>query len=224
MFMESVMSKSYIQRRKHYKKFFGNPTCCLAAAAGPGPDAKLTGLLLYSFPPTKERAKWALVTSGMSERRQPGREALGQPAKTELMLYCEEPEGWMYDLLRSLAEYPASSNGFLDYNSIVIRFAELIPDKPSLLTAAYFAYPNEDDKLIHMKTGNDVADMLLVLPIMEAEIKYGEKHGTRSLMERFMEKHPSLSADDGRPCVVPAMRRSKKECGNDSRHESRRQN
>jgi hypothetical protein len=92
------------QRETHYQRFFGP----LDQQVMHSTDLKPVHIDIYQFAPTAERPFWTLITGGMSDARQPIPPTAPKHVapRAEILMYAEEPKGWMLSVLKGLAEMP----------------------------------------------------------------------------------------------------------------------
>src|SRR5437762_7376163 len=103
------------QREEHYARFLGPLTREIMHST----NFKTVHIDVYTFEPTKERPFFTLITGGMSDVRQNIPGDCDIAPRAEIMLYAEEPKGWMYNVLKGLAEMPSDDDTFLSYRHTV---------------------------------------------------------------------------------------------------------
>ncbi len=123
-------------REQHYQRFFGPMTQKIMHST----DVKPVHIDIYQFEPTSDREYWTLITSGMSNVRQiqPDECAEHMSTRAEIMMYVREPQGWMFNVLKGLAEMPFDDSTFLHWWHTVPNGMPMTA-KPSLLTSYFFA-------------------------------------------------------------------------------------
>lgn len=185
------------QREAHFEKYLGDLDQVVMKSTGDKP----VKVDIYTFAPTEERPFYVLITSGMSDQRQNIPEDWDIAPRAELMLYTLHPKGWMYSVLRGLAEMPSEEDTFLSYRHTIPN-GRPMTTVPTLLTAFTFLPPQfEDEGFQPMTVGGDDTDLLLLVPITEGERQYAVEHGTDDLYNLFAQ-HLDPVIDEYRPCLV----------------------
>ncbi len=187
-------------REQHYQRFFG----ALNQPVTHSTDIKAVHIDIYRFEPTKERPYWTLVTSGMSDERQLEPEDCPEhmSPRAEILMYVSEPQGWMFNVLKGLAEMPFE-------NSTCLHWWHTVPNgmpmtaKLSLLTSFFFLPPYfESEDFANFQLDDDQVDFLWMIPITEAEREYAIEHGSQQLASRFEDAKMSRIVDESRQSVV----------------------
>lgn len=192
-----VSAELIAQREAHYEKYLGD----LDQVVMKSTEQKLVNIDIYTFAPTEERPFYALITSGMSDRRQNIPEDWEIAPRAELMLYTLHPKGWMYSVLRGLAEMAFDKETFLSYRHTIPNGRPMTTE-PSLLTAFTFLPPQfEEEGFQPMQVDGDDTDVLLLVPITEAEREYAVEQGTDDLYNLFAQ-HLDPVIDEHRSCIV----------------------
>lgn len=187
------------QRESHYEKFFGP----INGKVMHSTDFKKVHVDIYTFGPTEERPFYTLVTGGMSDARQniPAQYAQLAP-RAEILTYTREPQGWMYNVLKGLAEMPSDDNTFLHWYHSVPNGMPMTA-KPSELTAFLFLPPYPEDPGINpMIVDGDATDFLMMVPITNAEMEFKRKYGTKELVQKFDEANFNFVINEERTSVV----------------------
>ena len=167
-------------------------------------DIKAVHIDIYTFEPTEERPFFTLITGGMSDVRQNIPDGYDAAPRAEIMLYAEEPKGWMYNVLKGLAEMPTDDDTFLSYRHTVPN-GKPMTAQPSLLTSYFFIAPLlEPDHFSPMLVDGDATDILLMIPITEAERELAKQRGSDALIDLFRDRGLDPIINEGRPCVVSA--------------------
>lgn len=122
------------QREAHYVRHFGPLTEPIMDSM----DHVDPHIDIYQFPPHGDRDFWTLITDGMSNLPQELPD--GKEHVSELLMYVREPRGWMFNVMKRLAEYPFTDNTFLYWNHTVPN-GKPMTAQPSLLTAYMFLPP-----------------------------------------------------------------------------------
>lgn len=170
------------QRESHYEKFLGP----ISEKVMHSTDIKPVHVDIYTFPPTEECPYYTLITGGMSDLRQniPDQyTSIGRRA--EIMTYAREPQGWMYNVLKGLAEMPSDDNTFLHWYHTVPNGMPMTAD-PSDLTAFFFVPPFfEADEFSPMMVDGEAADILFMVPITDRELSFIREHRSEAMLEIF---------------------------------------
>jgi len=186
------------QRESHYERFFGPITQQVMHST----DSKSVHVDIYTFTPTAERPFYTLITGGMSDLRQNVPETSNAAPRTEIMLYARETKGWMYNVLKGLAEMPFDCNTFLSYRHTVPNGMPMTAE-PSLLTSYFLMQPYFESKgFTPMPIDGEKADILLMIPITEAERDFAVKKGSEALLTLFFEQDFDLVIDEQRQCLL----------------------
>lgn len=192
-------------REAHYQRYLG----CSDSIVVHSTDEKPVHIDIYRFPPSGESLFWTLVTSGMSDRRQPVPADAPEyvARRAELLMYVPEPKDWMFSVLKGLAEMPFLDSTFLHWYHTVQNGTPMTSG-PSLLTAflllpPYFA----DEGLERLEIDGDKVQFMLVVPITEAERQFAVGNGSRALEEVFADaEYVPLVVDEERESAVPSGR------------------
>lgn len=125
-------------RESHYEKYFGPMSNSVMHST----DNKFPHIDIYQFPPNSERNYWTLITGGMSDCRQnfPKDKPEYISNRAEIIMYVSEPQGWMFNVLKGLAEMPSEDNTFLHWWHTVPNGMPMTAT-PSLLTNFFFLPP-----------------------------------------------------------------------------------
>ena len=170
------------QRESHYEKFLGTLTDQVMHST----DIKPVHVDVYTFSPTADRPYYTLITGGMFDLRQnipPQHTSLGRRA--EIMTYAHEPQGWMYNVLKGLAEMPFDDNTFLHWYHTVPNGKAMTADL-SDLTAFLFVPPYLEAKdFSPMTVDGDETDFLVMVPITDSELNYTREHRVEAMLEVF---------------------------------------
>lgn len=173
------------QREAHYEKFLGE----IPEEVMHSTDIKPVHVDIYTFPPTDERPYYTLVTGGMSDLRQniPSRyDSLAKRA--EIITYTREPQGWIYNVLKGLAESPFDHDTFFHWYHNVPN-GKPMTAVPSLLTAYLFLPPYlEVEDFSPMIVDGDETDFLMMVPITDSELKFIREHRVNAMLDVF-DKH-----------------------------------
>lgn len=184
-------------REAHYIKFFGPLTECVLHST----DAKAPHIDVYQFAPSANRPYWTLITGGMSDLRQPAVPKELAP-RAEILLYASEPSGWMFNVLKGLAEMPFDDDTFLHWWHSVPNGMPMTA-KPSLLTNFFFLPPYCEDKSFNqLRIDSDSVDMLWMVPITDAELAYKLENDGDALARLLWEHNTSQVIDESRRSVV----------------------
>jgi|SRR5687767_5608291 hypothetical protein len=172
------------QREAHYQRFFGR----LDQPVIHSLDVKSVHVDIYQFAPDAGRPFWTLITGGMSDRRQPL--PADPPAhiapRAEILMYAQQPQDWMFSVLKGLAEMPFVDDTYLHWHHTVPN-GQPMTAKPSVLTAFFFLPPYFEDEVFDtLEVGGDKVDFLMLLPITESERQYAIEHGSQALEAVFM--------------------------------------
>jgi hypothetical protein len=167
-------------------------------------DLKPVHIDMYQFAPTAERPYWTLITSGMSNERQfePDDCEEHMSPRAEILMYAREPQSWMFDALKVLAEMPFQENTHLHWWHTV-PFGMPVTGEPSLLTSFFFLPPYfEPEGFTEFELDGDRVDFLWLIPITEAEREYAVEHGSQELEKVFEDAEFSPVVDESRSSLV----------------------
>jgi hypothetical protein len=187
-------------RERHYERFFGRMTQKIMHST----DVKAVHIDIYQFEPTKERPYWTLITSGMSNERQAEPEDCAEhmSPRAEILMYAREPQGWMFNVLKGLAEMPFEDSTYLHWWHTVPNGMPMTAT-PSLLTSYFFLPPYfEPEEFSNLELDGDRVDFLWMIPITEAEREFAMEHGSQALEKKFEEVDLSPVVDESRKSVV----------------------
>ena len=187
-------------RERHYERFFGPMTQKIMHST----DVKPVHIDIYQFEPIKDRSHWTLITSGMSNERQiePKDCQEYMSPRAEILMYVPEPQGWMFNVLKGLAEMPFEDNTYLHWWHTVPNGMPMTA-KPSLLTSYFFLPPYfEPEGFTDLELDGDPIDFLWMVPITEAEREYAVKHGSQELEKIFEEAEMLPVLDESRQSLV----------------------
>ncbi|MEO6908044.1 MAG: suppressor of fused domain protein [Abditibacteriaceae bacterium] len=185
-------------REEHYQNFFGSLTQEIMHSS----DAKEVHIDIYQFEPTPDRPFWTLITSGMSNQIQPELEDSHSSRRTEILMYAEEPQGWMFSVMKGLAEMPFEDNTNLHWGHTVPNGMPMTA-QPSLLTSFFFMPPFfEPLEFNELKLEDDTVDFLWMIPITETERMYAIEHGSDQLYEKIEDADMPIVVDENRDSVI----------------------
>lgn len=185
------------QRESHYIRFFGPLTEPVMHST----DAKVPHIDVYQFKPTAQRPYWTLITGGMSDMRQPGVPEELSP-RAEIMLYASQPTGWMFNVLKGLAEMPFDDDTFLHWRHTVPNGMPMTA-KPSLLTNFFFLPPYfEPQGFDRLRIEGDRVNILWMIPITDEELAFKLENGGDALEELFVENRLPQVIDETRGSLV----------------------
>ena len=187
-------------REEHYQQFFGPLTEDVVHST----DIKPVHIDSYQFAPTADRPHWTLITSGMSDYRQiePEECKEGTSTRAEILMYAAEPESWMFNTLKGLAEMPFDENRLLHWWHTVPNGMPMTA-KPSLLTSFFFLPPYfEPEGFTELYLDGDRVDFLWLIPITEAERQFAVKNGSVALEKRFAKANLPLAVNESRKSIV----------------------
>lgn len=195
------MQGKYLEvREAHYAKYFGP----IKKPVMHSTDVKPVHIDIYQFPPRGDRRHWTLITGGMSDRAQyvPRNAPKYISRRAEIMMYVRRPAGWMFSVLKGLAEMPFVDKTFLHWFHTVPNGMPMTP-KPSLLTSFFFLPPYfEPEGFDSLKVGRNKVDILLLIPITEAERKYAIKRGSAALKRLMAKKNLDPVVNERRKSLV----------------------
>jgi len=187
-------------RESHYQRFFGP----LDRPVMHSMDVKPVHIDIYQFPPRKKRPYWTLITGGMSDRRQnlPPDVRDSIAPRAEILMYAKEPKRWMFSVLKGLAEMPSMEETYLHWYHTVPN-GQPMTEKPSLLTSFFFLPPYfEPEEFDTLRVQGDEVDILMLLPITEAEREYAIEHGSDALEELMSESEFDPVVNEDRKSLV----------------------
>jgi len=186
-------------RDKHYRKFIGNFSRVLHTIA----EDKRPFIDIYEIPPQKGRYFWTYITSGMSDTAQ--NVDLEQGGKitdrTELIIYTNEKSIWARKVLYNIAYYPFLHNTFVNYAS-TIEFDFPFIEESDLKNAILLDTKVEEKGLHEFELEGKKVNFLRVLPISDNELKYKEKNGLNSLLNKFSEAQMDFIVNISRKSVL----------------------
>lgn len=193
------MHKFLEEREAHYERFFGP----LDQRIFHSVDDKPVHIDVYQFAPTKHRPYWTLVTGGMSNERQGFRDDEGvRSARTEIIMYVREPQGWMFHDLKVLAEFPFVEDTFLHWWHTV-PIGRPIDRKKSQLSAYFFLPPYfENPAFSELEIDGDKVDFLWMQPISEAERAFAQAKGSEELEKVIRKANLSIVLDESRKSLI----------------------
>ncbi|MHC4743266.1 MAG: suppressor of fused domain protein [Planctomycetota bacterium] len=186
-------------REAHYIKYFGP----LEEKVMHSTDVKEVHIDIYQFPPNDERPHWTLITSGMSDLPQyVPEDAEGIAPRAEILLYAKEPQNWMFDVLKGLAEMPFERKTYLHWHHTVPNGQAMTAD-PSELTSFFFLPPYfEDPRFDTLQIDGEEVDILWMIPITEEERAYAIEEGSQALEELFEKAEMDPVIDEKRKSLV----------------------
>lgn len=167
-------------------------------------DVKPVHVDVYQFAPTEERPFWTLITGGMSDIQQIAPEDCEehQAARAEILMYVPAPQGWMFNVLKGLAEMPFDDKTHLHWWHTVPNGRPMTAN-PSLLTSYFFMPPYvEDEEFGSLQLDGDAVDFLWMVPITEAEREFAVTHGSQALEDRMREVDLSHILDESKKSMV----------------------
>ena len=172
-------------REAHYQSHFG-PIELSVMHSKNRQDPQID---VYQFAPTEERPYWTLITGGMSDDRQPALANVKDDScpRAEIMLYVHEPQGWMFEALKRLAEMPFDNKTFLHWHHTVPS-RKPMTDLPSKLTTSFFLPPFfESEEFDTLKIDGDGVNILWLVPITDSEREFAVKNGGQALEDLMVE-------------------------------------
>jgi hypothetical protein len=185
------------RREEHYERFFGP----MEDAVMDSTDFKTPHIDIYQFSPRGDREFWTLVTGGMSDLRQP-RIPEGMHPRAELFLYASQPEPWMFDVLKGLAEMPFDDDTYIHWWHTVPN-GKPMTAKPSLLTNFFFLPPKMEEPAFNtLAIDGDPVDMLWMVPITDSERTFKVAHDGYALEDLFDEQQLSPIINESRSSLV----------------------
>lgn len=188
------------KREAHYQKFIG----ALAQPVMHSTDVKDVHIDIYQFAPTKKRPYWTLITGGMSDKRQALPEGTPEyvAARTELVLYAQEPKPWMFSVLKGMAEMPLDGDSFLSWHHTVPNGMPMT-EQTSLLTSYFFLPPFFEKKNFEsLEIEGDQVGFLLMIPITENERLFAIENGSSVLEDLMAKKGFDPVVDEARSSLV----------------------
>ena len=194
-------SRSFLDiREAHYQRFFGPLTQKVMHST----DVKPVHVDIYQFEPTQDREFWTLITGGMSDIQQiaPDNCAEHQAPRAEILMYVHAPQGWMFNVLKGLAEMPFDNDTHLHWWHTIPNGMAMTA-KPSLLTSYFFMPPYfEDEQFGSLQLEGDGVDFLWMVPITDAEREFAITHGSQALENRMRDVGISHILDESRKSIV----------------------
>ena len=186
-------------REQHYEKFIGP----IPNDVYHSTDVKPVHIDIYTFKPTEDRPYYTLITGGMSDKRQNIPDKFPNISKrTEIMTYAHEPKGWMYNVIKGLAEMPWDDDTWLHWYHSMPNGKPMTAE-PSALTAFFIVPPYyEDEKFGPMIVEGDKTEFLFMVPITEEELKFKRERGAEDLLKLFDEVNFDYIIDESRKSFV----------------------
>jgi len=187
-------------REEHYQQFFGPITQDIMHST----DSQEVHIDIYQFEPTPERPFWTLITSGMSNQRQLEPKDCDEHIlpRTEILMYVSKPQGWMFSVLKRLAEMPFKQKTFLYYGHTVPN-GKPMTAQPSLLTSFLFVPPYfEQPEINQFQLDDDEVNFLWMIPITEAEREFAVKQSSQKLYEKFEDADTPIVVNEKRKSLV----------------------
>jgi hypothetical protein len=187
-------------REEHYERLFGPLTQPVMHST----DIKPVHVDVYQFAPNDQRDYWTLVTGGMSDARQiePCDGEGRMSPRAEILMYAAEPRGWMFNVLKGLAEMPFEDNTFLHWWHTALNGMPMTAT-PSLLTSFFFLPPYfESPDIGNLLLDGDRVDFLWMIPITEAEREFAVRHGSQELEKLFENANLSPIVNESRESLV----------------------
>jgi len=186
-------------REAHYSKFLGPIDEKIAHST----DVQEVHIDIYTFPPTDKRWYWTLITGGMSDKHQNiPEDATDISGRTELIMYVEEPKGWIYNVLKTLAEMPFKEKTFFYWYHTVLYGEPMMPE-PSELTSVFFLPPCfEKPKFDTLQIAGEKVNILWVVPITEREREYVIQEGNAALIDVFQKAEMDPMIDEKRKSLI----------------------
>ena len=166
-------------------------------------DVKDVHVDIYRFRPTDDRPYWTLITGGMSDLPQyVPEDAEDISSRAEIMMYVKEPQGWMFNVLKGLAEMPFDDKTYLHWYHTVPN-GQPMTAEPSELTSFFFLPPYfEDPEFDTLKLGGNRVDILWLIPITEREREYAIENGSAALEDVFEKEELDPLVDEARASLV----------------------
>ncbi len=189
-----------LHREAHYKRFFGSLDEPIVHSA----DIKPVHVDIYQFRPTGLRPFWTLITGGMSDRSQllPPDSTKNVAKRAEILMYASKPEKWMHSVLKGLAEMPFEDDTYVHWHHTVPNGMPMTAG-PSLLTSFFFLPPYfEAEDFDTLKIEGDPVQILMLLPITEAEREYAVAHGSQALEDLMSESEFDPVVDESRRSLI----------------------
>lgn len=195
---ENFVDTFLLPREEHYQRFFGSITQDIMHST----DAKQVHVDIYQFEPTQDRPFWTLITSGMSNQRQPELEDSDNLLRTEIVLYAARPQDWMFSVMKGLAEMPFDDNTNLHWGHTVPN-GQPMTAQSSHLTSFFFVPPFfEPLEFNELKLDGDKVNFLWMIPITEAERTYAIEHGSDKLYKKFEDGDVSIVVNEKRESLL----------------------
>jgi len=198
--MASHSDKFQEARERHYRRYFGPLTQNVMHST----DLKRVHVDIYQFEPTAKRPYWTLITGGMSDEPQPLPTDCPEhiSPRAEIMMYVSKPAGWMFSVLKGLAEMPFDDNTYIHWWHTIPNGMPMTAT-PSSLTSYFFLPPYFEAKRFGgLKLGGDAVDFLWMIPITEAEREFAMEHGSQALEDKLEEAEMSQVVDESRLSLV----------------------
>jgi hypothetical protein len=122
--------------------------------------------------------------------------------RTEILMYVSKPEGWMFSVLKGLAEMPFDDDTYLYWHHTVPNGMPMTA-RPSELTSFFFipAY-FEDEEFEALRIDGEEIRFLTLIPITEAERAYAVQNGSEALESLMEENELDPVVDEERESLV----------------------
>lgn len=187
--------QNLLARERHYESHFGP----IVEPVMHSTDHKRPHIDIYQFPPSGDRDYWTLITGGMSDEPQTAPIA---NHRTEILTYAREPAGWLFNILKGLAEMPFDRSTFLHWWHSVPN-GKCMTARPSLLTAHFFLPPFlEPPSIDSLKIQAQPVNILWLFPITETELAFKQTRGGEALEELIVSADLHRAIDEGRRSLV----------------------
>lgn len=187
-------------RQRFYSDHFGPLTEPIKHSV----EVKEVHVDIYTFKPFAKRRHWTLITGGMSDNRQTPLRLVseGTNVRTEIMMYTRAACPWMFSAMKGLAEMPFEMNTFLHWFHTVPN-GQPMTSEISWLTNSFFVPPVFETKALEgLSIAGEKVDVLQLVPITDAELRYKLKNGAAALLRIFAEHAYDLVVDERRPSFV----------------------
>ena len=155
---------------------------------------------ILEFPPRQVRPWCVLATNGMSRYVQTQH---GNSFRTELCLYTNQKQDWMFEMLEALICYPEKyDTSFVEFDTIPLE--RPIDGNQSVFTALMLVPPRNDANSLGVINGHTIEPMYLmeVIGLYETELDYSLEQGGKSLWERLASVSQTAVIDAFRSPVI----------------------
>ena len=187
------------QRQKHYKKYLGDFSRVMHTIA----EEKRPFIDIYEIPPQKGRYYWTYITGGMSDISQTVSDETSSSINpfTELVIYTNQKSIWARKVLYNVAYFPFLNSTNIQYGNTV-KFDYPFTEESEMKNVLILDTKGEERNFLDFKLDTNKVSFLRILPISESELKYKNRYGTSSLLNKFAEAQLDFVSNITRKPIV----------------------